>query len=168
MLRNLVLYTSGMKSSLTDTQLQVVVEATGANFFKKRDAQGRPFGQGQFFMRLGITALQNTIHIPLSLASGKKPTGFVYQIEGTAAGALAGAEVSCTGAGITKVTLGTLLFAKIPKGSTANIRMVVDVKGELGKEYAVVVNRINYKLQPTDARYKKLDTAISTKVLKFK
>lgn len=38
----------------------------------------------------------------------------------------------------------------------------------MGKEYKVIVMRINYKLDPSDARYKKFDTGIETKPLKFR
>lgn len=135
---------------------------------KTRDPNGRMIGQGQFVLLIDIIALQETLYIPLSLASGKKPTGFVYQIEGTAAGDISTADISCRGEGITKVTLGTLLYAKVPTGSTANFRIIVNIKGGLGKVYRAVINRINYKLDPSDARYKKFYVEIPTKSLKFR
>lgn len=144
------------------------VKESRAHFEKKRGADKRPIGVGQFVLNLDIIALQEAVYIPLSVASGKKPTGFVYQIEGTAVGDISTANISCRGEGITKVTLGTLLYAKIPTGKTANFQIVVNIKGGLSKEYKVVINRINYKLDPSAARYKKLDVAIDTKTLKFR
>jgi hypothetical protein len=164
-----------MKTSLTeevtqagDGHVYVEVKESGANFLRKSDSKGHPIGHGEFFLRFTVIALQQAVYIPLSLASGKKPTGFVYQIEGTAPGSIDTTDISCLGDGVTKITLGTLLYAKIPQGSTANFRIVVDMKGEIGKTYRIVINRINYKLNPTDARYKKLDTAIGTKTLEFR
>lgn len=144
------------------------VTDSGAHFKKMRDPDGKPIGHGQFFLLLDIIALQETVYIPLSLASSKKPTGFVYQIEGTATGVISGTEVICQGEGITKVSLGTLLYAKVPRGSTAHIRTRVKIRGQLGKEYRVVINRINYKLDPNDVRYKRFDVEIATNTLPFR
>lgn len=139
-----------------------------AFFVKERDDSGRTKPHGQFTLQLDIIALQQTIYIPTSLASGKKPTGFVYQIEGTAPGMISTTDISCKGEGIAQVTLGTLLYTKIPQGKTASFRIYVDIEGSLNKTYKVVINRINYKLDPSDARYKKFDVDIATKELKFK
>jgi hypothetical protein len=139
-----------------------------AYFLKKiyrlRDARG----QGQFNLSLNIIGLTETVYIPLSLASGKKPTGFIYQIEGTAEGAISTAKISCQGEGITQITLGTLRYVKIPRGKTANFEMIFHIEGDYGREYKIVINRINYKLTPSDARYKKLDVAFQTKTLEFR
>ncbi len=170
-------YTSGMEvlldeptqTSAGDAQLFAKVTKSEAYFAKKTRAQdGRAAGQGQFNLVVDIIALQGAVYIPLSIASGKKPTGFIYHIEGSAQGALATAKITCKGEGVAQLTLGTLVYAKIPQGKTATFKMVVHIKGSPGKLYKVVINRINYKLDPSAARYKKLDTAIATKTLKFK
>ncbi|MBC7836629.1 hypothetical protein H7X87_02515 [Acetobacteraceae bacterium] len=135
---------------------------------KIRTSGGRTIGHGEFILDLDIIALQEAIYIPLSFASGKKATGFVYQIEGTVEGIISTAKISCRGEGITQVVLGTLLYVKIPTGKTASFHIIVDIKGGLGKEYKIVINRINYKLNPSEARYKKFDAAISTKTLQFR
>jgi hypothetical protein len=38
---------------------------------------------GKFWFTIDITASAKDIYVPLSIASGKKPAGFMYQIEGT-------------------------------------------------------------------------------------
>lgn len=156
------------QKTLSNEHMYCKVGGSRAYFLKKiyrlKDARG----QGQFNLSLDISGLQDGVYIPLSLASGKKPTGFVYQIEGTAEGALATAKISCRGEGITQITLGTLRYAKIPAGKTAHFEMVFYIEGDYGKEYKVVINRINYKLEPSDARYKKIDAALETKTLEFR
>lgn len=118
-------------------------------------------------MELHITAADKALYVPLSIASGKKPTGFVYHIEGTAEGAISTTDLSAKGEGVTKITLGTLLYCKIPAGKTATFRLLVEMRGKAGKTYGVVINRINYKYQPTDARYQKLDTNLKSKTIRF-
>lgn len=93
--------------------------------------------------------------------------GFIYQIEGTAEGEIDTTEISCRGKGVSQITLGTLLFAKISSGHTANFRAHIKIWGGISKEYKVVINQISYKLDPSDARYKKLDVEIGTKTVKF-
>lgn len=143
------------------------VKESRAHFKEVRNAEGKRIGRGQFFLLIDIIALQGAVHIPTSLASGKKPTGFVYQIEGTAKGEIDTTSVSAKGAGVSQVTLGTLVYTKIPQGKTATFQIVVDMVGSLNKTYQVVFNRINYKLDPSDARYKKLDVAIASTPLTF-
>ena len=144
------------------------VKESKAFFVKERDTAGKIVSHGQFTLYLDIIALQQTLYIPTSLASGKKPTGFVYQIEGTAPGQIHTTEVTCKGDGIAQVTLGTLLYTKVPQGKTASFKIFVDMKGSLNKTYKVIINRINYKLDPSDARYKKFDVEISSKPVTFK
>lgn len=144
------------------------IKESKAFFVKERDTEGKAGSHGQFTLHLDIIALQQTIYIPTSLASGKKPTGFVYQIEGTTPGQISTTEVSCKGDGITQITLGTLVYTKIPQGKTATFRIYVDMKGSLNKTYKILINRINYKLDPSDARYKRFDANIETKPLTFK
>ncbi len=144
------------------------VKESKAFYVKERDEEGNAVSHGQFTLYLDVIALQQTLYIPTSLASGKKPTGFVYQIEGTAPGQIHTTEVSCKGDGISQVTLGTLLYTKIPQGKTATFRIYVDMKGSLNKTYKIIINRINYKFDPSDARYKRFDVEIASKSVEFK
>lgn len=144
------------------------VKESRANYEKKKNEEGRSVGHGQFFIQLNVMALQGAVYIPTTIASGKKPTGFVYQIEGTAEGLIATTDISCKGEGIVQVTLGTLVYTKIPQGKTATFKIVVDMQGKVNKTYSIVINRINYKLDPSEARYKKFDVDIASKALKFK
>lgn len=144
------------------------VKESRASFEKMRTPEGRSVGHGQFYMVIHITALQGDVYIPTSLASGKKPTGFVYQIEGSAQGQIDTTDISCKGEGVSQVTLGTLVYTKIPQGKTASFTIVVNMTGKVNKTYQVVFNRINYKLNASEARYKKLDLSIPSKPLEFK
>lgn len=154
--------------SLGDGHIYCITGGSQAYFLKKiyrlKDARG----QGQFDLSLDVTCLQEAVYIPLSLASGKKSTGFIYQIEGTAEGAISTADIVCHGEGVTQITLGTLRYVKIPTGKTADFRFTFLIEGDYGKEYKIVINRINYKLDPRDARYKKFDVAFETKTLEFR
>ncbi len=107
----------------------------------------------KYLLELDITAKQQNVFIPLSIASGKKTAGFMYQIEGTAPGSIATAYIKTRGEGVTQVTVGTLLFAKIPAGKIATFQIHATVRGTYGKAYKIVFTRLNYKLQLTDARY---------------
>jgi hypothetical protein len=149
-----------------DTSLVVRLEKKQERF-KRIRLPGPDQGVGEFFLLLTITALKEDVYIPLSIASGKKPTGFVYQIEGTGQGTISTTDISASGDGVTQITLGTLLYAKIPRGKTATFRILVEMKGIAGKSYAVVINQISYKHAPTDARYQKFLTDIRTDTLKF-
>lgn len=106
-----------------------------------------------FFMAIDVAAEQVAVFIPLSIASGKKVAGFMYQIEGTAEGTIETAEVEVQGKGVSQITVGTLLYAKIPAGVTATFRVLARVRGNAGKVYKIVVTRLNYKFAVTDARY---------------
>lgn len=123
---------------------------------------------GKFWFDVDVSAGPRDVYVPLSVASGKKPTGFVYQIEGTTEGTISTTDISCEGDGITQVTLGTLLYAKIPALMTASFRIRIEMRGRLGKSYRVVLRQINFKLDPGDARYQKLPQDISGKMLKFR
>lgn len=109
---------------------------------------------GTFVTKIDITAKQTTIYIPLSIASGKTVAGFMYQIEGTAEGKIESATVQASGDNITQITVGTITYAKIPEGSTANFRISTIVKGRHGQTYHTIITRINYKLANTDKIYK--------------
>ena len=93
---------------------------------------------------------------------------FRYQIEGTSEGSLSTTDISCSGAGVTQVTLGTILYSKIPAGKTATFRILIEIRGKTGGTYRIVINRINYKFAPTDARSEKFLDELPTKTLKAK
>ncbi|KND47115.1 MAG: hypothetical protein AB199_01645 [Parcubacteria bacterium C7867-004] len=122
---------------------------------------------GKFSFILDITAPTEDIYIPVSIASGKKPTGFVYQIEGTVPGLISTTAISCEGDGIAQITLGTIVYAKIPKGLTSTFRIRVEMRGKVGKSYTVAIRQINYKRNPSDTRYQKSLQEIRAKMLKF-
>ncbi len=136
--------------------------------FKRIKKDGPDVGVGFYFLVLEVTAVKGSVLVPLSIASGKKTTGFVYQIEGTGTGSLSEASVEVRGEEVTQVTLGTLLYAKIPEGNVATFRIQVEIRGKIGKEYSVLIHQLNYKLSPTDARYKKFASEIRTRTLSFK
>ncbi|HVU80022.1 MAG TPA: hypothetical protein VHD37_01520 [Candidatus Paceibacterota bacterium] len=149
-----------------DGHIFCTVQESQARLKRVHNPGGNDTGIGEFFIALDIIALQETVYVPISIASGKKPTGFVYQIEGTGEGSISTTDISCRGDGVSDITLGTLLYAKIPQGKTATFRISIQMKGNPSREYRILINRISYKLNPSDARYKKLDTALATKVLK--
>jgi hypothetical protein len=153
---------------MADTPLQVTIQKSQARFKKIQEPGVRNAGVGEFFLLVDITALSKDLYIPLSIASGKKPAGFVYQIEGTSEASLSTTDISCSGKGVTQITLGTILYCKIPAGKTATFRLLIQVRGKTGGEYRIVINRINYKFAPTDARYEKYTDELSTKMLKAK
>ncbi|HWH16478.1 MAG TPA: hypothetical protein VNU25_02770 [Candidatus Paceibacterota bacterium] len=123
---------------------------------------------GKFWFTIDITALAQDVYVPLSVASGKKPAGFMYQIEGTAPGAIKSTDISSKGDGILQVTHGTILYAKIPAGKTATFKLRIEMRGALNKTYGITLYQIQYKWSPTDARYQKLAQAIRSKMEKFK
>ncbi len=151
-----------------DEFLQFKLQKSQARFERIRRPNEPDLGHGEFFLLLDITAREKTLYLPISIASGKKSTGFIYQIEGTAEGTISTTDISCRGEGVAKVTLGTLLYAKIPAGKTASFRILIEMRGGVGKEYKIVINRINYKFSPSDARYIRFDTEISSKTVKFR
>ena len=68
-----------------------------ARFRRVRVAGAPDEGIGEFFFLIALSAHDADLYVPLSAASGKKPAGFVYEIEGTAAGAIGTTEVSAKG-----------------------------------------------------------------------
>lgn len=151
-----------------DEYMSVVVTKSQARFKRIKNPKGADSGVGYFFMIVDVTPKAGEVLIPLSIASGKKVTGFIYQIEGTGAGALSTAHVEARGVGVIQVTLGTLHFVKIPEGNTASFRIQVEMKGKVGKEYSVLIHQINYKLSATDARYKKFVGGVRSRTLEFR
>lgn len=108
---------------------------------------------GKFYMQIEVTAKQSAVFIPLSVASGKRTAGFMYQIEGTAEGSVVTAEPRVRGEGVSQVKVGTLLFVKIPVGKTASFEIRTTIRGKSKKEYKIVITRLNYKLSLSETRY---------------
>ena len=154
------------KPQVAEAGIQVKVQKKEARF-KRIRVPGPDAGIGEFFLLIDITAAGGDVYIPISIASGKKPTGFVYQIEGTKEGTISTTSISCKGVGVTQITLGTILYCKIPAGKTASFRILIEMKGKVGSEYGVAINRINYKRDPSDARYKQFLELLPGKYLKF-
>lgn len=152
----------------SDAHMHVQVVDSLGHYFETRDGAGQPIHHGQFNVSLAVSAQQGTVYVPTSLASSKKATGFVYHIEGTGEGNIATASLSCSGKEVSQITLGTLEYTRIPQGKTARFDLVISIEGSWGNMYRIVINRINYKLDPTDARYKKLSTQIGSTELLFK
>lgn len=159
--------TQTQKADEMNSYLIVKQKKSRSHFERIKVIDGPDKGIGHYSMLLDITAKKETIVIPLSIASGKKVTGFMYQIEGTSEGSVSKAEVEAKGDGITQVTIGTLVYAKIPVGKTATLRINVEIRGKIGKAYTFIVYRINYKLEVTDARYKQYTKEIHSDTLKF-
>lgn len=143
------------------------IDKASERFTRIRVPRAQDAGIGEFFFLVHLTALQGTVYVPVSIASGKKPTGFIYQIEGTAPGSIVKTTISCSGDAVTQITVGTILYAKIPAGMTGIFRILVEMKGTVPHSYRIVTTTLNYKLDPSDARYKKLAMTLSSGILKF-
>lgn len=151
----------------TNNHLLIRVRDRKENVKRTKVDDGLDPVTGKFWFTIDITAALQDIYFPISMASGKKPTGFVYQIEGTAQSSISTTDISCRGEGVTQITLGTITYCKIPKGMTAEFRIRVEVRGQIGKLYRIVIYQINYKLNPSNARYQKSHQDIHTKMVKF-
>ncbi|MCA9357382.1 hypothetical protein H6784_01715 [Candidatus Nomurabacteria bacterium] len=137
-----------------DTYIDVKVKKNQGRFQKIKKKGEEDKALGKFFLEINVTAKQEVVFVPMSVASGKKTAGFMYQIEGSASGSIATAEVKVRGDGVTQVTLGTLLFAKIPINKIASFQIQTTIRGKFKKRYKIVFTRLNYKLHLTDVRYK--------------
>ncbi len=141
--------------------VRVTKNQVNAERIKQEDAADTLLGK--FFIELDITAKEETVFIPISIASGKKTAGFMYHIEGTAEGRIATAEVRVRGTSVSQVTLGTLLYAKIPKGKTASFQIRAVIRGRFSKSYTIAITRLNYKLNLAEARYRQYLKEIRSK-----
>lgn len=150
-----------------DDYITVKTKKNQARFERVKVEGEKDKAFGNFFMEVDITTKAETAFIPLSIASSKKPTGFMYLIEGTGEGSVTSAEVSVRGERITQVTIGTLLYGKIPPATTARFRIKATIRGKLGKTYKITINRINYKLTLTDARYQQYLKPLSSDDIKL-
>lgn len=154
------------KDTKVDENIGIKVQKAEVRFNKERNPKGPDQGLGHYLLIIDVTAKKETAYLPISVASGRVSTGFVYQVEGTARG-VSTATISSKGVGIFKVTSGSILYSKIPTGKTATFKILGEIKGALGKEYRIVISRVNYKLNPNDLRYKRVILEIPTKTLKF-
>lgn len=150
-----------------DAYIDVKIAKNQARFkrIKKKDEEEKAIGN--FYLAIDITAKQADVFIPLSIASGKKTAGFMYQIEGSAEGTIVTAEVKVRGDGVSQVTVGTLLYAKIPTGTTASFVIQATIRGRFGKVYKIVIARLNYKLSLSEARYQQYLKEIHSDQVKF-
>ncbi len=149
-------------------EVHVRVRKTQGRFEKIRNPKGRDEAVGEFFLEVELNTRAGDTYVPLSIASGKKPTGFVYHIEGSGKSALSSATVTCEGKGVAQVTLGTLVYAHIPAGTRASFRVLVTMKGFVNESYTVVIDRMHYKHDLHEARYQKADVALHSKTLLFR
>ena len=136
-----------------DAFIEVQVKKNQARFERVKKKGVADKAIGKFFIEIDITAKQQTVFIPVSVATGKKTAGFMYQIEGTAEGTIATTGIKIRGDGVLQVTLGTLHYAKIPTGKTASFQIQATIRGKIGKRYNIVFTRLNYKVSLTELRY---------------
>lgn len=158
----------GKETLLSDGFLSIEIERTNAS--SGRVPKVRPakdVHRRSYFFLVHVTAKKETLYVPVSVGSGRVSTGFIYQIEGTAAGK-AKASISGRGDDVSIVTMGSIVYSKIPVGKTASYRIMVEIEDLSKEEYKVVISRINYKLNTNDSRYKRLLLEIPTKSVHFK
>ncbi len=136
-----------------DSYIEVKLKKNQGRFEKIKQKGKEDKTEARFYLELEIIAKQSDIYIPLSIASGKKTAGFMYQIEGTGEGSIIGAEVRVRGEGIAQVKVGTLLYAKVSATKKAAFEIRAAIKGKAGKVYKLVFTRLNYKLNINEVRY---------------
>jgi hypothetical protein len=136
-----------------DAYIDVKVKKNQARFERIKQKGVEDKAIGKFYIEINITAKQADVFVPVSIASGKKTAGFMYQVEGTAEGSLATTDIKVRGDDVSQVTLGTLVYAKIPAKKSASFQIHSTIRGKFGKAYKIVFTRIHYKLALTDARY---------------
>ena len=150
-----------------DDYITVKVKKNQGRFKRIKQKGVADKAEGNFYIEISITAKQQDIYVPLSMASGKKVAGFMYQIEGTAAGTIVSAAVDVSGAKVSQVSVGTLRYAKVPAGTTAVFEIRSVIKGGFGKTYKLVFTRLNYRLTLTDARYQQYLKEIHSENVSF-
>lgn len=150
-----------------DDYISVKVKKNQARFEKIKKKGRDDIAKGKFYLELDIIAKKVDVFVPISIASGKKTAGFMYQIEGTAAGSIATADLKIRGEGVSQIIIGTLLFAKIPAGKSCTFQVRATINGEFGKVYKIVFTRLNYKLNLTEARYHRYLKEIKSESVKL-
>ena len=151
-----------------DQYIDVKIQKSQGRFVRVKKEKENDHGIGHYFLLIQVHAKSTDVYMPVSIASGKKSTGFVYMIEGTAEGNIVKTDISVRGEGLTQITSGTLKYAKIPKGKKAEFRIQIEMRGKIGKSYTIVIDRIHYKLAPSDARYKRADKTLRSRTVEFK
>ena len=136
-----------------DSYIDVKVKKNQSRFQRIKKKGEEDKAEGKFYIEIAITAKEQEVFVPVSVASGKKTAGFMYQIEGTAPGSIVTTSVKVQGEGVSQITLGTLLYTKIPTGKTAVFRIQATIRGAFNREYKIVFARLNYKLQLTEVQY---------------
>jgi hypothetical protein len=149
-----------------DVYIGVKVKKSQARFQRIKHEEADK-GVGNFYIELHVTTKQSEVFIPISIASGKKTAGFMYQIEGTGQSAISKTEIKVRGEGISQVTVGTLVYAKIPAGKTASFEIKATIRGKIGKVYKIVITRLNYKLKLSELRYEQYLKEIHSDSVKF-
>lgn len=151
-----------------DDYIAVKVKKNQGRFKRIKKKGTADKAEGSFYIEIDITAKQSDVFIPVSIASGKKTAGFMYQIEGGAEGSVATANVQVRGDNVSHVTVGTLIYAKIPKGNTASFEIRSTIRGSFGKSYKLVFTRLNYKLHLNETRYQQYLKEIHSNTVIFK
>ena len=141
------------KKAGVDDYITVKVTKDQARFERVVNKGEKDVALGHFYIKMDIAAKTADVYVPLSISSGKKVSGFMYLIEGTAEGQIRTANVEVRGTGVTQLTVGTLVYAKIPAGKIGTFRILATIHGSIGKTYTITLTRINYKLDVADARY---------------
>jgi hypothetical protein len=147
--------------------LSIKKQKSQARFTRVRKEGSQDGAIGHYFITLDITAQGETVYVPLTIATGKKTAGFMYQIESTAEASVARAVVDASGKGVTLITLGTLVYVKILARTTVEFRIQVDIRGKLGKQYRLNFYRMSYKHVLTEARYQAYEKPMYSDTLKF-
>ena len=150
-----------------DPYLGVKVGGTKLKFTRTSVEEGPDKAVGEFRLSLTLAAKQTPLYIPLSVASGKTVAGFMYQIEGNGESSVVSGSVEVVTRGLTQVSVGTLKYLVVPGGKTAEVVLVVTVRGKVGRTYRIVVNRLNYKLATADPRYQQYLKPIGSKSMRF-
>lgn len=150
-----------------DEYIAVKVRKNQARFERVKKEGAKDRALGNFYLEIDITAKQGDVFVPVSMASGKKTAGFMYQIEGEASGSIVTANITPRGKGVSQVTVGTLLFAKIPASTTASFEVRATIQGSFGKAYKIVITRLNYKLNLSEVRYQQYLKEIDSKEVVF-
>jgi len=156
-----------LKREGKDAWIDVKVRKNQGRVEKVRRQDADPTLLGKFYIEIEVTSKVAEVFVPLSIASGKKTAGFMYQIEGTAPGSIVSTDSRVRGEGVSQVSLGTLLFAKIPSGKTASFQIQATIRGQSSKKYKLVFTRLNYKLKLTDARYEQFLREIHSETITF-
>ncbi len=150
-----------------DDNISVKVQKNQARFDRVKSQDNPDKAVGKFYVEIAIKAKKSDVLVPLTVSSSKKPTGFIYRIEGTSEGTLKSATVMSRGKGVSEVTIGTMHYAKVSPGQTCVFRLQIDIIGQLKNTYKIIISRINYKLTLNDSRYLQYLKEIVSESIKF-